>query len=111
MYTRWARCAPIPVMTNTRPTLRPTAASFSPATLSPILPSSLNDFPLLEEGSDDSECEIEVHPERLRDVSDIGGSPTLEVPKDRRPCLRLGQGLHDDDTSLPEFVHVGLDRS
>src|SRR6266508_2768089 len=98
-------------MTNTRPTFRPTVASFSPATLSPRLPSSLNDLSLLEEGSDDSECEIEVHPESLRNVGDIGGSPTREIPKDRRPCLCLGPRLHDDDTSLPELVQVGFDRS
>src|SRR6266568_6383528 len=111
MYTRWARCAPVPVMTNTPPIFRPTAASFSPATLSPTLPSSLNDPSLLGERSNDPESEIEVHPQRLRDIRDIGRAPTLEVPEDRIPCLPVRPRLDDDDASFSEFVHVRFDHA
>src|SRR3990170_358687 len=95
-------------MTNTRPTFRPTAASFSPATLSPTLPSSANDLPILREGAHDLEREIQVHSQSLRDIGDVRCSPTLQVPADRGPRLCLSPVRHDDDTSLPEFVHVGL---
>src|SRR6266571_5868066 len=111
MYTRWARCAPVPVMTNTRPILRPTAASFSPATLSPTLPSSLNDPSLLDEGLNDPESEVEVHPQSLRDIRDVGGASILEVPEDRIPCLPVRPRLDDDDASFSEFVHVTFDRA
>src|SRR6266540_759421 len=111
MQTRWARCAPVSVMTNTRPILRPTAASFSPPTLSPTPPGSLNDPSLLGEGSNDPESEIEVHPQRLRDICNVRGAPTLEVPEDRSPCLPLRPGLDNDDASFSEFVHVAFDRA
>src|SRR6266571_316383 len=111
MYTRWVRRAPVPVMTNTRPIFRPTDASFSPATLSPTLPNSVNDSSLLYEGSNDPESEIEVHPQRLRDIRDVGGTPPLEVPEDRGPCLPFGPRLDDNDASFSKFVHVGFDRA
>src|SRR2546428_3830761 len=98
-------------MTNTRPTLRPTAASFSPATLSPTPLSSVSDPPLLDEGPYVLECKIEVHSQCLRDVRHIGGSPTFQIPEDRRPRFRNGPRLHDDNTSLSQFVHVRFDRS
>src|SRR5881398_1947783 len=78
-------------MTNTRPTFRPTAASFSAATQSPTCPSSTNDLPFLPEGSHDAECEIQLHTERLCDIRHIGGGPALEKPKDRGACFRLGR--------------------
>src|SRR6266566_1539908 len=105
---RWARCAPVPVMTNTLPIFRPTAASCSPATPSPTLPSSLNDPSLLGEGSNDPESEIEVHPQRLRDLRYIGRAPTLEVPEDRIPWLPGRPRPDDDDASFSEFVHIIL---
>src|SRR6266571_5432224 len=108
MYTRWARCAPVPVMTNTRPTFRPTAASFSPATHSPTPRSSANDFPLLRQGSRDAEREVQVHPKRFRDIRHVGRGPPFQVPQDGGSGLRLGPLLHDDDTSFPELVHVAL---
>src|SRR6266540_6417303 len=111
MQTRWARCAPVPVMTNTLPIFRPTAASFSPTTPSPTLPSSLNDPSLLDEGSNDPESEIEVHPQRLRDIRDVGGAPTPEVPEDRGPGLPVRPRLDDDDASLSKFVYVTFDRA
>ena len=111
MYTRWVRCAPVPVMTNTLSIFRPTAASFSPATLSPTLPSSLNDSPLLDEGSNDPESKVEVHPQRLRDIRNVGGAPTLEVPEDRTPCLPVRPRLDEDDASLSKFVYVTFDRA
>ena len=111
MYTRWVRRAPVPVMTDTRPILRPTAASFSPATLSPTLPNPVNDSSLLDEGSNDPESEIEVHPQRLRDIRDVGGTPPLEVPEDRGPRLPFGPRLDDNDASFSEFVHIGFDRA
>src|SRR3970040_154975 len=101
MYTRCARCAPVPVMTNTRPTFRPTAASFSPATLSPTLPSSVNDLSLLRKRSHDVEREIQVHSQSLCDIRYVRRAPALRVPEDRSPCLRLCPLLHDDD---PRFL-------
>src|SRR5437762_14000353 len=95
-------------MTNTRPTFRPTAASFSAATQSPTCPSSTNDLPFLPEGSHDAECEIQLHTERLCDIRHIGGGPALEKPKDRGACFRLGPLSDHHDTGFPELVHVGF---
>src|SRR3990172_12833168 len=95
-------------MTNTRPTFRPTAASFSPVTLSPTLPSSVNDLSLLRKRSHDVEREIQVHSQSLCDIRYVRRAPALHVPEDRGPRLRLRPLLHEDDASFPEFVHVGL---
>src|SRR3990172_9765403 len=108
MYIRCARCAPVPAITNTRPTFRPTTASFSPATLSPTLPCSANDLPLLREGARDAEREVQVHPQGFCYVCHVRRPPTLQVPQDRGPRLRLCPRPHDDDSGFPEFVHVGF---
>src|SRR5438132_5646081 len=108
MYTRSARCAPEPLMTNPRTTFRTTAASLFAATQSPTFPSSTNDLPFLPEGSHDAESEIQLHAERLCNVGHIGGGPALEETKDRGACFRLGPLFDHHDAGFPELVHVGL---
>src|SRR5437762_12092517 len=95
-------------MTNTRPTFRPTAASFSAATQSPTCPSSTNDLPFLPEGSHDAECEIQLHTERLCDIRHVGGGPALEKPKHRGASFPLGPLSAHHDPAFPHPVHVAL---
>src|SRR5437879_12993979 len=95
-------------MTNTRPTFRPTAASFSAATQSPTFASSTNDLPFLPEGSHDTERAVQLHPERLCDIGHIGPGSALEKAKDRGARFRLGPLFDDHDTGFAQLVHVGL---
>src|SRR5437879_28917 len=103
-------------MTNTRPTFRPTAASFSAATQSPTFASSTNDLPFLPEGSHDTEREIQLHPERLCDIGHICRGSALEKAKDRGARFRLGPLFDDHDTarstnSVRERIRVRRTRS
>src|SRR5712691_80543 len=111
MYTRWARWAPVPLITKTRATLRPTAASFSLVTLSPTPPSSANDLSLLRKGAHDAKCQLEVHPQGFRDVRHVRGGPPLEVPENGGPRALVRPRFRDDDPGFSEFIHISFDRS